>query len=144
MIPLAWALLLAASPPATAGDDLVREVAGGLFEGLRAGAPERAVAALEGRFNLPGKERAAFLRRLGRVLDSAGRLERWSVVDLRAMPGGDRWRRALVVSHHARKPVAWSLHLYRLADGRWSILEVAFDANAPAAFIRARGGPSAP
>lgn len=141
MIPLAWALLLAASPPAAAGDDLVRDVAGGLFEGLRKGDPERAVAALEVRFNLPGKQRPALLRRLRLVLDSAGRLERWSVVNLRAMPGGDRWRRALVVSHHARKPVAWSLHLYRLADGRWSILEVAFDANAPAAFIRDRAEP---
>ena len=144
MIPLAWALLLAASAPAEAGEDVVRKVAGGLFEGLEAGAPERAAAALDRRFKLPEKERAAFLRRLRLVLDSAGRLERWSVVDLRAMPGGERWRRALVVSHHALRPVAWALHLYRLADGRWSILEVAFDANDPAAFIRDRGGPSAP
>jgi len=144
VIPLAWALLVAASAPAEPREHLVQKVAGGLFKGLEAGDPERAAAALDGRFKLPNKERSALLRRLRLVLDRAGRLEDWSVVDQRAMPGGERWRRALVVSHHTLGPVAWALHLYRLTDGRWSILEVAFDANDPAAFIRDRGGPSAP
>lgn len=145
MIPALAALMIATCPVADADDNKpVREVVGGLFDGLKKDSSVRASAAVEKRFRLSDDERAVFLGRLDVLLQTSGALQTWKVVQVERMPGGDRWRTALIVSHHARRPVAWAIQLYRVAGGVWTILEISFDADDPAGFIRGQGGSSVP
>ena len=139
MISWVVALMLAAAAPAQADESkVVRDSVGGLFEGLKKDSSVRAAAAVNKSFRLSEDESAVFLGRLH------VRLQTWKVIQVERMPGGDRWRTALIVSHHERRPVAWSVQLYRVDVGVWSILEISFDADDPAGFIRARAAPSAP
>ncbi len=145
MISWVVALMLAAAAPAQADESkVVRDSVGGLFEGLKKDSSVRAAAAVNKSFRLSEDESAVFLGRLHVLLRTAGRLQTWKVIQVERMPGGDRWRTALIVSHHERRPVAWSVQLYRVDVGVWSILEISFDADDPAGFIRARAAPSAP
>ena len=138
------ALILWATPGYADENKVITDAVGGLFDGLKKDSAVRAAAAVEKHFRLSDDEQAELLGRLPVLLRKAGRLQRWKVVSTERMPGGDRWRTAVIVSHHERRPVAWAIQIYKVGGGAWSILEISFDAADPGSFIRARVAPSTP
>ena len=120
-----------------------------MLEPLRTGDAAKAAEAMAAPMDLDAKGRSALRKRLERVVRRAGRLQDWKVVSDAPMPGGARWRLVQVVSHHEKAPVAWAFETYEVAASkgrkpRIRVLKLAFDAEDPGGFIRARAAPSAP
>jgi len=109
---------------------------GRFFTELEKGDSARAADAISLEFQLDDSARKRFRSRLKDLVAVAGVAESWHVVEIGDVAPGDRLYSVLAVSHHAKRPVGWSLSLYRLGDGRWSVLSVGFDSDDVAAFLR--------
>lgn len=136
---LGLAVLLAAAP-AAAQDKGAREAVGGVlgrfFAELEKADAARAADAISLEFRLDDAARKRFRSGLESLLGTAGAAESWHLLALDDVPPAGRLYTALVVSHHAKRPVAWTFAFYRLADGAWSLLDVRYDSDDVPGFVR--------
>lgn len=137
-------LLLIGSPvvgaPAKA-EEASRELAERFFRELEKGDVSRASDAIALEFPLSDPDRDRFRKRLKALLVQAGPLESWRLHGVEPFPGSSRLYRVKLLSYHANRPVGWMLAFYRLKGAKWSVLDLAFDADDVFEFLKVGAGP---
>ena len=142
---LSLTLVLISSPVAGAPAKArvaATELAERFFRELEKGDVARASDAIALEFPLSDPDRDRFRKRLKTLLDQAGPLESWRLHAVEPFPGSSRLVRVKLLSYHANRPVGWVLGLYRLKGAKWSVLDLAFDADDVFEFLQVGAAPT--